>query len=114
MAVNDLTWAQVETALGNAGIISIDADGNIVIKPTLITGEGATLVSPGVIEFLYKFLLACNAAQTAVNSNQAVGNRLAAFPPFSAGAPIDGYVQVTQQVVSRIPLNTSTVIGLNN
>ena len=114
MPVTDLSWAQVEAALGSLGAISIDADGVVSIKPSVITNEGASMASTGVVEFVYKFLLACNSAQTSVNSTQNVGNRLAAFPPFSAGAPIDGYVQVTQQVVSRIPLNTSIVQGPSN
>jgi hypothetical protein len=114
VAVTDLTWSQVETALGNAGAIAPDADGLLVINPALITGQAMTMNDFGVIEFLYKFLLACNVAQTAINSNQEVGQRLAAFPAFSAGAPINNYVQISQQVICRIPLNTNTVIGSTN
>lgn len=109
--ITDLTWAQLETALGSNGAISV-VGGTIVIKPSLITGDSLeTMAASGVVEFMHKIRSACSSAQTTVNNGQAIGDRLAAFPAQTATTPIDGYVTITQQIVSRVPLNTNSIVG---
>lgn len=108
----DLTWAQVDAALGSNGAISLDSNGLLIITPSLITGDSYdALTDSGVVEFMHKLREACSVAQATVNTGVAAGSRLAAFPPSTATAPVNNSVTVTGQVISRIPLDLSTVTG---
>lgn len=110
-AITDLTWQQLESALGSLGVVSISG-GTIVIKPAVLTGDTMdSLTSSGVIEFMHKLREACSAAQSTVNNGQAVGERLAAFPASTATSPSNGYVTVTQQIITRVPLNPNAIVG---
>lgn len=114
-AITDLTWAQLQAASNASGFITWDATDGIILKPALLTSDSyGALTDGGVVEFLYKLHLACSAAQSSVNQGAAIGDRLASFPAFSASAPVGGMVTVTQQIVSKIPLNPNSVVGTNN
>lgn len=115
MALNDLTWAQLQAAVSTPDFVTWTSDDGIILKPSLLTGDSYSgLTSEGLIEFMYKLHLACSAAQSSLNSGLAIGERLSSFPAFSASAPVSGYVTVTQQIISRIPLNPNSVIGTNS
>lgn len=113
-AITDLTWEQIQQACSDPTAISYNATDGIVIRVGKITGDTyANLAASGVVEFMNKLHTICAAAQSTANLNQPAGERLASFPPQSASAPSSGYVTVTQSIVSRIPLNYSTIIGPN-
>lgn len=109
---SDMNWFQLETAAGNTGFITHNPTDGIIMIPSKLTGDTyASISSEGVVEFMYKLHLLCSTAQSQINTGVAGGERLAAFPPFSASAPVSGFVTVTQSIISRIPLNPNSVIG---
>ena len=115
-AINDLTWQQLQDALGTAGAITV-ASGKVVIDVGLVGGLTADALSDnGVLKFLDKLLDACQDAQTTVNAAQAVGERLAAFSTPTIGAPSSaGLVPVTRAIGFRYVLDSATTIqGPNN
>jgi len=118
-AITDLTWQQIQTALtamnvNYAGAISV-VGGKVVIDVETITGEpSSAMTAEGVVEFIYKFRDAAGQAQLTVNTNQAAGEQLNAFPAFSYSAPTaEGLVNVTQVSAFTIPLNTDVIKGPN-
>lgn len=114
MPITDLTWQQLLTALGIANAITV-VNGRVMIDVGLVTGDTHDALSDsGVVEFMHKLREGCSSAQSTINNGIAVGQRLAAFPPSTATSPTNGFVTVTQQVVTRVPLNFSTITGPNS
>jgi hypothetical protein len=112
VAKTDLTFAELNTALGNDAITFNNATNDILISVKAITDMlYADLDADGVIAFIYKFRSACSVAQGTVNQNLAEGERLNSFPNFNFSAPVNGYSDVTQSHVVRIPLNSTSAIG---
>ncbi len=112
MAKTDLTFDELNTALGGAAITQSGDDITISVKA--VTGDTKdALINEGVIEFLYKLRSACGTAQDTANESEAAGDQLDSFPPFSFSPPADGYVSVTQSQTVRIPLDSATVVGTN-
>jgi len=115
-AIVDLTWQQLQDALGTAGAITV-VSGKVVIDVGLVGGLTADSLSDnGVIKFLDKLLDACQDAQSTANTAQTTGERLAAFTPPTIGAPSSaGLVPVTRSVSFRYVLDSTTSIqGPNN
>lgn len=115
-AITDLSWQQVQDALATAGAITVSGE-RVIIDVGVVAGITADALSDnGVIKFLDKFLEACADAQTAANSGQVPGERLAAFTPPTIGAPSSaGLVPVTRSVGFRYQLDSVTTIqGPNN
>jgi hypothetical protein len=108
---NDLTWQQLDTALGG-GVITL-AGNDIVISASGITGDTyAAATDSGVAEFMFKLRSACTDAQATLNESLPEGEEaLNAFPGFSYGPLINGEVTVTQQQSVKMRLDTSTVFG---
>ena len=120
-ALTDLTWAEVETATGTTGAISIVGtapNAKVVIDVSLLTGTAiGDLSSGGVVDFLLKLREACAAAQITANANQNVGERLATFPALVYGnLASDGTVQVQGSIVGKMTVSPQTLhlIGVNN
>lgn len=113
MAVKtDLTFDELNTALGGSAITF--AGNDVTISVSAITGDTYTaLTDNGVIEFLYKFRTACGNAQEVANATLLPGELLDSFPGFSFSPPNNNEVQVTQSHTIKIPLDTSTVVGVN-
>ena len=112
MAKTDLTFDELNTALGGAAITQSGDDITISVKT--VTGDTKdALTNEGVIEFLYKLRSACGIAQDTANVSEVAGDQLDSFPPFSFSPPADGYVVATQSQTVRIPLDTATVMGTN-
>ncbi len=112
-AVTDLTWQQLETASG-LSLISSDASG-LVIKISALTGSDTTnKETSGVIEALFKLRNFAAQAQESINDGQAIGERLASFPPSTSGTAVDGYVLQSGQIVVKTPLSTTGLGGVNN
>lgn len=115
-AIDDLTWEQLNTALGGTGKIAVTG-GNVVITPGTINGEVVdTLDKKGVIEFLSKLMEAAVRAQSTVNQNAPTGERLAAFANPQYGAVANGFVAVTQALSVRVSVNPATqslIVGPN-
>ena len=113
---NDLTWQQLQDAIGVAGAITHDGT-NLIIKPHLITGDAyANLTGSGVIEAIAKILNACYKAQTTANASAQIGSRLNAFAQPALGVPIADsagayYATVTYTLQTRNPLDLNTVLG---
>lgn len=115
-AITDLTYDQLNAALGvdNAIYVGEDPLGNIgvLISVSLINGEVAnTLSEKGTIKLLTRLMAACRKAQETLNEGQAAGEKLDAFPEaVSSGVVVDGYVQQTSAIKSRIAVATATEI----
>jgi hypothetical protein len=106
--INDLTFAQLNTALGGSGKIAVSS-GKVVIDVGGVTGDTIDdLADQGVVELLSKLLEAASRAQTTVNENQAVGERLNAFPAPTFGGTQNGTVSVTQTMTARIAVSPAT------
>jgi hypothetical protein len=114
---NDLTFAELLAALSPESVF-IDSTRGICINASKVMGESSNLTaltSPGVIEFAYKLLDACNRAQTTKNSSLPSGSKLNAFgnpvwsTPNSSGAVVARHSVAAQFVVSTTtataPLN---------
>lgn len=114
-AINDLTWAQLEAASGLANLIEVSQTEGLKIRISALSGVISTdKNSSGVVKVLYLLREAASKAQTTVNTNQAIGERLASFPPSSTGTAIDGFVTASGQIVVKQPLNANGTVGANN
>ena len=113
-AITDLTWQQVQDALGIAGAIALDT-GKIVIDTSLVTGDTIDgMTDMGVLKFLNKLIEACVEAQTTVNDGQVAGERLNAFSAPSFGNPTNGAVVATRTIRFALQLDSTTqVVGTN-
>lgn len=112
MAKTDLTFDELNVALGGAAITQSGDDITISVKA--VTGDTKTaLTDEGVIEAIYKLSVACAAAQNLANETLEVGERLNTFTGGSFSPPADGYVAVTQSQTVQIPLDSATVVGTN-
>lgn len=114
MSKTDLTFAELNDALGGEAI-SFDSENlDIKISIRVITGDTYNnLSNEGVLEALYKIRSACTTAQNTANETLDAGDRLNSFPSFSFSPPSDGFVTVTQSHTVRIPLDTAQVVGTN-
>lgn len=116
---SDITWNQLNTDIALANAISISG-GEISIKVNAITGDTYTsLDNAGVVKFAQKLLDFCNKTQTRINTNEPAGNRPAAFPTPTLATPTKGSDNIfrttyTQQVASRLTVDSSQVTGLTN
>lgn len=120
-AITDLSFSQLSEALGTIGAIAVleDTVGNITVQfsVSIINGETVNnLASFGVVKFLTRLREACHKAQQIVNESHAVGEKLNAFPAAtSTGAVVDGYVQQSGAIQSKIEVATATqIVGANN
>lgn len=115
----DLTWNQLRQALTLSGAIYLSGT-DVLINVSQITGDTyANLDAIGVTEFIQKLLVACNKAQVTVNQGVDVGSRLATYFPPNFATPTkssDGLYRVscTQQVVSRLTVNSDSTEGTQN
>ena len=117
-AITDLQWQQLATALGGNGKIFIGEDSNgdlgVLISVSLVNGQSVTnLSSVGVVKFLVRLREAAHLAQEAVNQNQAVGEKLNAFPQaVSDGTLNNGTVIQTGKIQSAIVVaSAAEVVG---
>ncbi|MEL7406334.1 MAG: hypothetical protein AAFN00_05150 [Cyanobacteria bacterium J06558_2] len=111
MAKTDLTFTELDTALGG-GALTLERD-DIKISVKAITRDTYdNLSNEGVVEFIYKLRAACTTAQDVANAALPDGEEaLSSFPAFTFSPPADGLVTVTQSQTVQIPLNTQSVIG---
>lgn len=120
-AITDLTFSQLSEALATTGAVSVSEDtlGNITVQlsVSIINDETINnLASKGVVKFLTRLREACHKAQETINTSQATGEKLNAFPAAtSTGAVVDGYVQQSGAIQSKIAVATATqIVGPNN
>jgi len=112
MPKTDLTFEELNTALGGSAITHSDDDITISVKA--ITGDTYDAITKeGVLEALYKIRSACSTAQNTANETLDAGDRLNSFPAVSFSPPADGFVTVTQSHTVRLPIDSATVIGTN-
>lgn len=119
--ITDLTWSQLNIALRNRlnlpsnapNIIGVDAYGlpatidiDVIVGAFPLLGEDEA----GVVKFMAILLDACRDAQTTVNVNQPVGERLTAFPDATSAAPVGTLVPVTRTMISRADLSSVTKV----
>ena len=100
-AIVDLTFEQLNTALGGSAI-SVDSagSGHILIDASVIngpTGAAPAMTDMGVIELLAKLLYAAREAQATANTGQVAGEQLAALLQPTQQLLSDGSIQITQQ-----------------
>ena len=118
-AITDLTWQQLETALGANGAIQVSGTApneTVMIDVSKVNGDAVqALTTYGVVEFIAKLFYACRSAQTAANEGQANGERLNAFLNPTQVIQTDQSVLVTQQMQFKLPIaqNLSIVNGPN-
>lgn len=119
-AITDLTFAQLADALGTTGAVYVgeDTQGNITVQLSIsaINDENInSTASFGVVKFLTRLREACHKAQEIVNQGQATGEKLNAFPAaISTGAVVDGFVQQSGAIQSKIAVATATqIVGTN-
>lgn len=113
----DLTFAQLNTALGSN---AISATGSILsIDCSLLMGETAIALSDQkVAEFLTNLMDVAADAETAFNANPANTTKLASYPQPVSGVPfIDStdnnfYVSATYSFSSRSPLNKAATTAV--
>lgn len=120
-AITDLTFNQLSEALGipNALFVGEDALGNITVQLSIsaINDEAVnSTANTGVVKLLTRLREACHKAQETINQTQAEGEKLDAFPAaVSSGAVVDGYVQQSGAIKSKIAVATATqIVGPNN
>lgn len=120
-AITDLTFNQLSEALATTGALSVSEDilGNITVQlsVSIINDETINnLASMGVVKFLTRLREACHKAQEAINTSQDTGEKLNAFPAAtSTGSVVDGYVQQSGTIQSKIAVATATqIVGPNN
>lgn len=109
--INDLTFVQWQADLP-AGVLTVTG-GVVSLNLTVLSGGSVdALAKPGVVKALAILLDAAYKTQLTVNTGQAVGERLAAFPPPSSGAIANGFAPVTRSLISRAEVATAVnVIG---
>ena len=118
--LKDLTFDQVSAKSGvaNAFLVAEDPLGNItlMVSVSAINEETVnTLSSPGVIKFFTRLREACHKAKETANTALLPEEKLTSFPPaISSGVIVDGYVEQTSTIKSRIAVSTATEISGTN
>jgi hypothetical protein len=111
-AKTDLSFAELAAELPAGAVTYAAGTSDILISVKAVTGDTyAALTDEGVAEALFKIRAAATDAQETVNAAQADGEKLAAFPDFSYGTPVDGKITVSQVSTFVLPLATSTIKG---
>lgn len=113
--ITDLTWQQLETASGISNLIVVDPTYGVCIRVGALLGANPTVkTATGVVEALFELRNHAATAQSSANTNQNLGDRLAAFPPVTSGTAINGYVVQAGQIVVKTPLANNGIVGVNN
>lgn len=114
----DLTWIQLQEAIGANGTISYDAaNQDIVIRVKPITGDNYNGIGNiGVIEFVAKLFTICRTAQTQSNTNAVAGSRLNAFQAPQFGVPFQSdngqfFALATYTMQAQLPVSFDSVQG---
>ena len=106
--MNDLTWQQLQAAIGVSGAITL-VSGKVVIDPSLITGDTLdSLNDYGVLEFIYKLLGFGQKAQSQLNQGRTSGNRLNSF-----GSTIFGAVSQAETGEARLTASRNITVVVN-
>jgi len=115
--MTDLTFANLNTALGGAAISA--SGSNLTIDCSVLMGESAIALSDEkVAEFLTRLFDATAAAEETFNANPANTTKLDSYPLAVSGVPF--YDSVTQQYFvtstysfqSRAPLNKAATTAV--
>lgn len=113
--ITDLTWQQLETAIGVNNAIIVDPTHGVCIRVgAFLAVNPTTKTATGVVEALFELREAAKKAQDTVNTNQLIGERLAAFPPSTSGNAVNGYVIQQGTIVVKTPLATTGTLGVAN
>lgn len=110
-AITDLTWQQVQDALGVTGGITVTSSKVVINVETILGSTTDALSDAGVLKFLNKLLDACLDAQATANTNQATGEKLNSFGTPTYGAITNGNVLVTRTVRLNAQLESATTIS---
>jgi len=112
-ALTDLTWQQLAAQLPANSITVVS--GKVTIDVSVASDITAdALTDAGVIKFFSFLFTAANKAQTAANTSQVQGEKLAAFNAATIGSNAEGYITLTRPFVCRSELATATnIIGTN-
>jgi hypothetical protein len=113
--ITDLTWQQLETAINVNNAIIVDPTHGVCIRIGALLGSNPTAKTAiGVVEALFELREAAAKAQVTVNTNQLVGERLAAFPPTVSGTAVNGYVMQSGTIQVKTPLAVTGITGVSN
>lgn len=105
-AVTDLTFAQMNTALGVAAFVLDAPNDDIKLSLKALTGDEFTsLTNDGVTEVVYKIVKGCQQAQITVNTGVDADEQLRSFPPATTGA--------FNPTTLRVPVRSSIEVALN-
>jgi hypothetical protein len=115
MAINDLTWQQLENASTIGNLLIVDNSQGLLLRLSALTGAiSIDKNSSGVVQAMYKLREYCANAQNQVNVGASIGERFAAFPNSVTGTAINGYVTCSGQIITRIPVSTNGILGAIN
>lgn len=113
--INDLTWQQLETASTIGNLLIVDNAQGLLLRLSALTGFISTdKNSSNVVQAMYKLREYCAAAQNQVNVGVNIGSRFASFPPSVNGTAINGFVTCSGQIITRIPVSTTGILGAIN
>lgn len=113
--ITDLTWQQLETAIGVNNAIIVDPTHGVCIRVgAFLDANPTNKTATGVVEALFELREAAKKAQDTVNTGQSIGERLAAFPPSTSGTAVNGFVIQQGMIVARFPLATNGISGVSN
>ncbi|MGL5874222.1 MAG: hypothetical protein ACRC2R_17945 [Xenococcaceae cyanobacterium] len=105
--MTEITWQQLQEKINVPNAIAI-SNGQVVINPSLVTGDPyPDLSSGGVIEFVYKLMGFCQKAQAQINSNATSGNRLTSFSATSFGSVQEGTAKTTATATRGVTVQLS-------
>lgn len=117
MLTVDLTFEQLKTAMVangiNANAISL-VNNKVVLDIGAVLGSSVnSLTNAGVVKFITKLLEYCIDAQTAINEQKQLGEKLASFSIQTYSTPANGSLPVTHSVTAHYQLNSTTrIVGV--
>ncbi|WP_375471046.1 hypothetical protein [uncultured Nostoc sp.] len=113
--ITDLTFQQLETASGLSDLFVVVPNYGLMLRLSAITPNAVnTKSATGVVQALYQLRECAARAQVTVNANQTIGERLAAFPQASTGTAVNGFVLSSGQIITKMPLALTGIVGANN
>lgn len=116
-AITDLTFQQVLDKSPSNSIVVSDGttalpSGTYINLGTFLGQSVSGLSSTGVVEFASKFLQRARNAQTTVNTNQAVGEALNAFPNPVANTPTVTDTGISQLMSYSVQVNLTATLDV--
>ena len=115
-AVTDLTFTQLNTAIGSAAFTYDAANDDILLSVKAITGDTYdALTDDGFCEFIWKLREAAVVAQTTANTAKTSAEQLISFPAKTVGTfDADTFTQpLVGSIRVEIKADPNNVVGSN-